>query len=67
MPIYEYVCKECNEDFDLLVFKSAEADNQACPHCGSTNLVRKMSAFARPGGGSSCGSCSSKSSSCGST
>lgn len=67
MPIYEYVCRDCNRDFDLLVLKRDEADSQVCPHCGSSQLMRKISAFASPGVGSSCSSCSTKSSNCGST
>jgi putative FmdB family regulatory protein len=41
MPIYEYNCGKCGDDFELLVFKS---DEPTCPKCGSTNLQKKMSA-----------------------
>ena len=41
MPIYEYSCGECGDDFELLVFKS---DEPACPKCGSKDLQKKMSA-----------------------
>ncbi|MCK4857953.1 MAG: zinc ribbon domain-containing protein [candidate division Zixibacteria bacterium] len=63
MPIYEYVCEECNREFDILVLKRDQADSQVCPQCGSERLKRKVSAFARPGSGCSCSSriCSSKS------
>ena len=40
MPIFEYVCGECNHRFELLVYGSTQA---ACPKCqdhevGETNL-----------------------------
>ncbi|RPJ04581.1 MAG: zinc ribbon domain-containing protein [Deltaproteobacteria bacterium] len=72
MPIYEYHCKQCNHEFEKLVFNSSE--KIACPKCESSKVSRMMSAFAFSVGGnfkstaaSSCGSCSSSScSSCGS-
>ena len=35
MPIYEYSCGQCKDDFELLVFKS---DEPACPKCGSKKV-----------------------------
>jgi len=72
MPIYEYHCRQCNHEFEKLVFNSSE--KIACPRCDSKNVSRMMSAFAFSVGGkftstasSSCGSCSSTNcSSCGS-
>lgn len=55
MPIYEYQCEDCSKDFELLIMRRSEADNQVCPSCSSANVHRKMSAFARPGGGGGCG------------
>jgi len=43
MPIFEYVCKECNNEFEMLV----QGTNQAtCPACESTQLEKKLSGFA---------------------
>jgi putative FmdB family regulatory protein len=66
MPIYEYSCGQCGDDFELLVFSS---DEPACPNCGSKNLQKKMSACgfsvgykfksASASGGSGCSGCSS--------
>jgi putative FmdB family regulatory protein len=66
MPIYEYSCGQCKDDFELLVFSS---DEPACPNCGSKNLQKKMSACgfsvgykfksASASGGSGCSGCSS--------
>jgi len=72
MPIYEYVCEQCGNEFELLVFKS---DEPQCPQCGAKNPKKKMSSFgfsvgykftsSSDGKGSSCASCgSSNCSSC---
>ena len=42
MPIYEYVCVKCGNEFELLVFKN---DVPECPKCGAKDPQRKMSAF----------------------
>ena len=70
MPIYEYRCLKCEEDFEAIVFRSK--DKVTCPHCNGTKLERLMSSFGfRSGGGdggesyapssgsSGCASCSS--------
>jgi putative FmdB family regulatory protein len=63
MPIFEYVCCECNHRFELLVHGSVEA---ACPQCRATKLDKQFSSFgvgatggwAPPSGGAgACGSC----------
>ena len=41
MPIYEYHCEDCNQDFECLVFGGEEPD---CPSCNSKNICRLMSA-----------------------
>ena len=42
MPIFEYVCRECNHRFELLVQGSVEA---ACPECRATTLDKQFSSF----------------------
>jgi putative FmdB family regulatory protein len=63
MPIFEYVCRECNHRFELLVQGPVKA---ACPECRATALDKQFSSFgvgatggwAPPsGGGGACGSC----------
>ena len=46
MPIYEYLCGECNGRSAILVLKRDEQDRLACRHCGSRQLKRIMSGFA---------------------
>jgi putative FmdB family regulatory protein len=72
MPIYEYTCNTCGEDFEKLVFGNQEA---ICPQCSSKEVKKKFSVFCSTGtekplagtsGSSSCSSCSKGScSSCG--
>lgn len=46
MPLYDYVCKKCNQSFELLVMSSTIP---ACPTCGGTKLQKLMSAPTAPG------------------
>ncbi|MCP4682639.1 MAG: zinc ribbon domain-containing protein [Desulfobacterales bacterium] len=68
MPIYEYKCLSCREDFETIVFGTN--DKVACPHCNGEKLERLMSACGFRSGGSDtsvtpssassgCASCSS--------
>lgn len=43
MPIYEYVCKKCNNSFEHLLM-SQDSKPVVCPSCGSKSLGRLMSA-----------------------
>ncbi len=64
MPIFEYVCRECQHEFEALVFGAQKAE---CPKCKSKKLEQQLSVFAvSANGGTSaraampagpCGSC----------
>ncbi len=62
MPIFEYVCRQCHEEFEVLVQSSTEV---TCPACAGDDLERKLSAFAVVGqgpaprceGGGPCAAC----------
>lgn len=55
MPLYEFICDECGQAFELLVgFSQADAAH-TCPNCGGEQTHRKVSSFAM-GGSSSSGS-----------
>jgi putative FmdB family regulatory protein len=43
MPIYEYECRQCGEQFELLVLKTTVA---ICPACQSQELEQLISGFA---------------------
>ncbi len=49
MPIYEFHCKACGKDSELLV-RSSDWEGEKCPECGSTKLSKKLSVFAAVGG-----------------
>jgi putative FmdB family regulatory protein len=65
MPIFEYVCKECQHEFEALVFGKQKAE---CPKCQSKKLEPQLSVFAvaaksgaatqPPFSAGPCGSCS---------
>ena len=51
MPLYEYKCKECDEEFEALVsFKDADSGVK-CPCCGSEKTDRLLSVFSAAVGG----------------
>jgi putative FmdB family regulatory protein len=62
MPIFEYICQECQHEFEALVFGR---DQAACPQCQSKKLNPQLSVFAVSAKASavasapqgSCGSC----------
>ncbi|HEY6303519.1 MAG TPA: zinc ribbon domain-containing protein [Terriglobales bacterium] len=43
MPIFEYVCKECQHEFEAIVFGQQKAE---CPKCQSKKLEPQLSVFA---------------------
>ena len=60
MPIYEYECRDCRHDFELLVQTGA---SPVCPACASVSLQKRLSAFAVGGAAAAasalqaCGTC----------
>ena len=46
MPIYEFVCMECESHFEELVRVGGSAD---CPDCGGSNVRKQLSVFATHG------------------
>ena len=43
MPIYDYQCRACGNEFELLVLKGGVAE---CPACQSQDLEQLLSGFA---------------------
>ena len=66
MPIFEYICNECQHEFEALVFGKQKAE---CPKCQSKKLEPQLSVFAvstktgaasqssMPSAAGPCGSC----------
>jgi len=49
MPLYEYVCRACDTDFEALVPTSRrDAADTTCPQCGGAKTARKISLMAQP-------------------
>ena len=43
MPIYEYICPECNGQFQKLVYGFSDPPGLACPRCGNREVRRAVS------------------------
>lgn len=61
MPIYEYVCEACGQEFEKMM-RFSEADlSPLCPSCGSNEthkqISRLASSFGYAGGDDSMSSC----------
>lgn len=63
MPLFEYQCRSCEHQFELLVRESTKLE---CPKCTGTELDKMLSVFAvsvaasaapRSAGPAPCGSC----------
>lgn len=46
MPIFEYLCPECNRIYSFLSMRLRPEREPVCPRCGSSRLTRVPSAFA---------------------
>lgn len=68
MPVYEYVCPQCEARFELLRSMSQADSPTCCPECKAEGARRALSRFATisrgsngstsaVGGGGGCGSC----------
>lgn len=51
MPLYEFQCADCQDDFEELVRSAAAVDEVRCPQCGSAQVRRKISVFASKSSG----------------
>jgi len=45
MPLYEYECASCSHRFDRIT-SMGDADQQACPRCGTERARRLLSVIA---------------------
>ena len=72
MPIYEYLCPECDCKFELLRSVNKAEDNASCPKCkhSAKRVFSRFASFSKGDGGesapiagtgSSCSGCSSSS------
>jgi putative FmdB family regulatory protein len=58
VPIYEYACRACGNQFEALV---RGAEQPSCSQCASTDLEKKLSVFSAQSTGEAetavCGTC----------
>ncbi len=46
MPIYEYECLACKNEFQQLILKKEEVEDLVCPECGAHDVKRLISRVA---------------------
>ena len=70
MPVFEFRCESCNQDFEKLVF--SRSATVSCPRCDCDEVCKRPSLFGTAGtdkkvsAGAACSGCSSGScASCG--
>ena len=63
MPIFEYICKECDHQFEALVYGKEQA---SCPKCQSHKLAPQLSVFAVSAKGASSSASAPSTGACGS-
>ena len=61
MPLYEYHCEKCGQQYESYKRLAEEKKDDTCPACGGRAVKTGLSLFTAkgttaPGGGSSCGS-----------
>jgi putative FmdB family regulatory protein len=62
MPIFEYICQQCDHRFEAIVLGSQKA---ACPKCESKRLRQQLSSFAVGGDSAKAKTNASPASACG--
>ena len=45
MPVYSYICKDCNSKFDLLIGMTSKEEEKVCKKCGSKNIDKTITPF----------------------
>ncbi|WP_353740518.1 FmdB family zinc ribbon protein [Desulfoferrobacter suflitae] len=59
MPIYEYRCKQCRNEFEALVWSERDERTICCPQCQGKDLGRILSPFCTSSGADGLASASS--------
>ena len=62
MPLYEYDCPDCGQEFEKMMRFDQAGERPICPHCAGENTRKKLSLFSSKGqtdSSTSSGSCGS--------
>jgi len=57
MALYDFVCLDCGDTFELYVQGFIKDDEKRCPECGSRAVRQKFTSFLRTGSASSGSTC----------
>ena len=49
MPLYEYRCCKCDEQFEVRQAMGEDGSNLRCPYCSAGKPTKLISAFCNPG------------------
>lgn len=52
MPMYQYACQECGQEFEKRLRMSQSGETQSCPNCDSMETRKRIGAFAVGGSNS---------------
>ncbi|MEZ5126019.1 MAG: zinc ribbon domain-containing protein [Thermoleophilia bacterium] len=45
MPSYDLKCNDCENVFEITLFRFIRDEDKVCPSCGSTNVEQKLEVF----------------------
>lgn len=48
MPVFEYLCSNCNKKYEILHLRKEKEEDIICPSCGSKNYKKLLSRIAKP-------------------
>lgn len=56
MELYDFVCIDCGEDFEVVSTGSIKEEEKVCAACGSAHVRQRFSSFLRssPASGAGC-------------
>lgn len=64
MPLFEFECPSCHNEFEELVFSFNGTGDVSCPVCGNSDVKKKISTFASKVAGGNSLSLGSSAASC---
>ena len=45
MPVYDYICKQCDKEFEKVLTLKEHEEQVRCPSCGSTDVEQAVVPF----------------------